>query len=94
MYGNCSQRNACDTTIVLMTDSLGRHVLLNIKAELARRDRSQSELAGELGMTGASLSRRLSGRVDITMGELLAFAAALDVSVEEFFRPAPDAVAS
>lgn len=53
----------------------------NVRAEMARRKFSQTDLAAALGKSQASISRRLAGDQDFTVRELTAIAAWLGVSV-------------
>lgn len=48
-----------------------------IRAEMARRDISQFELATRIGWRQQKLSRRMSGRVPITINDLETIAEAL-----------------
>jgi transcriptional regulator with XRE-family HTH domain len=50
-----------------------------IKAEMARRDLSQTDLARVLGMAPNGVSRRLTGHTPITVPELMRIAHALNV---------------
>lgn len=52
---------------------------VNVKAEMARRGLSQTTLGRVVGLSQASLSLRLNGRVAFTIDELAKIAAALDV---------------
>lgn len=58
-----------------------------IRAEMTRRDVSQWELAHRLGWRPQKLSRRLTQRVDMTIGELEQITQALgaDVRIELTF---------
>jgi transcriptional regulator with XRE-family HTH domain len=53
-----------------------------VRAEMAAQQKTQVELARELGMTPVSLSRRMQGYVDFTATELARVARFLDVPVE------------
>lgn len=57
-------------------------VAANIRAELGRADRTQDDLARELGWTPAFLNRRLKGHVGISADEAAQIAAALGVPVD------------
>lgn len=50
-----------------------------IRAELARRRISHSDLAAAVGLSSPSLSRRLTGKYSWSLDELLKIAAFLDV---------------
>lgn len=53
----------------------------NIRAELARNRKTQSDLADHLGITRQALSQRLLGRVDFRMGEVTAAATFLGTTI-------------
>ncbi len=53
----------------------------NIRAELARRKRTQTGLAERLGMKRQNLSQRLHGRVPFRLHELQTAADYLDMSL-------------
>ena len=55
-----------------------------IKAEMARQDVTQRELSQRLGWQQSALSRRLAGKLDLTITELEQIAAALEVPVTQF----------
>lgn len=57
------------------------HVAANVRAELGRRDRTQDELARQLGWSPAFLNRRLKGHVDFSREEIREIADALDVPI-------------
>lgn len=60
---------------------------------MARRGKSQQDLAATLGISQPQLSKRLSGSVPIDVDELVKIAAALDVPLSALL-PADQAVAS
>ena len=51
----------------------------NVRAELGRANRSQTWLGDRLGVTQASVSLRLSGRIALDITELVRIAEALNV---------------
>ncbi|GFG74751.1 helix-turn-helix domain-containing protein [Mycobacterium botniense] len=55
------------------------HVAGNIRAELARRNKTQADLAAQLGMQRQNISQRLLGRVPFRLHELQAIADYLKV---------------
>ena len=55
---------------------------------MARRKKSQSDIASQLGLSQAAVSRRLSGDVDFTSSQLVLLARYLDVPVASFFDTA------
>lgn len=57
----------------------------SVRAEVARRGLSQSEIAAILGISQAAVSRRLSGKVDFAASQLSTLAEQLDVPVSAFF---------
>lgn len=61
-------------------------VALNVRAEMARRQRSQEDLATHLGVSQAAISRRLNGEVDFTTSQIEAIAGYLEVPVTAFFN--------
>lgn len=65
-------------------------VATEIKVWMARRRLTQAELADRVGHDHTWVSKRLSGKVALTVDDLLVFADALDVSTVEFFRVVPD----
>ena len=62
----------------------------NVRAELARRSVAQSQLAPTVGLTPASLSRRLKGHTSFSVPELAKIADVLGVSLESLLEPLPD----
>jgi transcriptional regulator with XRE-family HTH domain len=57
-----------------------QHVLASIKAEMARRDLTQAQLAEHLGLTQGQMSKRLRGVVPLTVPELLSVADTLGIT--------------
>jgi transcriptional regulator with XRE-family HTH domain len=55
----------------------------NIRAEMARQRVTQQELGRQLGLTGASVSRRLTGLTPFTIDEISRIAGLLKVTVED-----------
>ena len=67
-----------------MTDtSLSGRVAANIRAELARNNITQEQLAGQINMARSSLHHRLSGRTALTLEEVERIAAALQVDTDK-----------
>ncbi len=64
-------------------------VIEEIRVAMARRRWRQSELARQLGVSEVWVSRRLTGKTDISVGELYRIAEALGVTV---FDLLPDKV--
>jgi transcriptional regulator with XRE-family HTH domain len=59
------------------------YVAANVRAEAARLGLRQADLAGSLGVSQETLSRRLTGRVPFDVDELVDVAAALGVDPRE-----------
>jgi len=64
-----------------------------VRAELARQQRSQADVAGVLAISQSSVSRRLSGTQPFSAPELARLATWLGVPVAEFYRT-PERAAS
>jgi transcriptional regulator with XRE-family HTH domain len=73
----------------MTTSRTAEPVLTEIKVWMARRRINQSELAAQLGVQQSWVSKRLSGKVALTVNDLGLISEALSVPVGEFFRPAP-----
>ena len=58
-----------------------------IRAEMARHRVSQHALAEQLGWTQGYLQRRLSGAVPLSLDDVVAIAAALDISATQLVWP-------
>lgn len=54
-------------------------IAANVRAEMARRGISTLELSQLTGIARSTLARRLTGRYDLTVGELLTIADAVGV---------------
>jgi len=72
----------------MTTSRVAEPVLTEIKVWMARRRINQSELADKLGVAQSWISKRLAGKVSLTVNDLGLISEALDVPVAEFFRPA------
>ena len=57
-----------------------------VRAEMSRQRMTRQALADRCGIPLYSLDRRLSGRVDITLGEAEAIANALNVPFDQLIR--------
>jgi predicted transcriptional regulator len=64
-----------------MTSPFSERVAANVRAELARRSLSQTDLARMLGTTQQAVSRRISGKVPFDTEELNSIAEQLGVPV-------------
>lgn len=62
----------------------------NLKAEMARRNMSITDLAEKMAQTSANLSKKLSGKVVLTLKEAKRIKEILgvDMSLEELFEEA------
>ena len=70
-----------------MAITYGEGVAAEIKAELRRQDRSQSDLAAALGWTDNYLSRRLTGRTEFSLSDIEQIAGAFGLPVSQFVNP-------
>ncbi len=68
-------------------NSFNHQVAGEIRAEMARQQRTQVWLATELGWTYIYLSRRLRGDVGLSLDDVEAIAAALDTSILQLAWP-------
>jgi transcriptional regulator with XRE-family HTH domain len=62
------------------------NVAANVRAELARKRISQTQIAEHLGVSRQNVAQRLNGRVDFRVGELIAIAALLDIPAAAFLK--------
>ena len=65
----------------------------NVRAEMARRQITQMELARQLGLSQAAISARIKGRTPFDINELTAIARVLDVPLDALL-PDPEPAAS
>ena len=75
-----------------MARTPGELIADNIRAELARQRRTARQLARALGVSPATMSRRLSGEHPLTVDEAYAAARFLGVDVADL-APTPEQVA-
>lgn len=68
-----------------MSITTNQAVASEIRAEIARQQRRQSDLADVLGLSQASVSARLTGRVELTITDVVAIANWLGVNPTEWF---------
>lgn len=73
-----------------MPTVFAEEVAQRVRVRLTLQRRTQSDLAGRLGLSQAGVSRRLAGQVEFTVSELATVAAFLDVPMAELL---PEAVA-
>jgi transcriptional regulator with XRE-family HTH domain len=73
------------TALFPTNSSLAERVAAEISVELAHRRRSQTALAGVLGKSQPTVSRRLRGQSPFTFNEVVAIADWLDVPVTRLF---------
>ena len=64
-----------------MTATATATVAANVRAELARRSVTQTQLAAKLGTTQQYVSRRLTGSVPLDVEDLAAIAGLLNITV-------------
>lgn len=76
-----------------MAGSVGIEVGRTVRAELARRGRSQQWLGERLGVSQANVSRRLLGKTPFDVEELVAIAGAFDMDVHDLL-PRPQEAAA
>lgn len=70
-----------------MSEAVRQAIAAEVRAELARQQKTQRDLASDIGMAQQALQLRLTGSRAFRAEELVAIAAALDVRVERFLRP-------
>lgn len=71
-----------------MTTDLSRNVADSVRAELARRQMTQRQMADVLGISQASVARRLGGHVPFDVDELAAVAELLDMDPRDLLPAA------
>ncbi len=71
-----------------MQYSLGRSIAAEVRAELARQGRKQTELGPVIEVSAQGISRRLAGDQTISLDELHAIAGFLGVPISEFMARA------
>jgi transcriptional regulator with XRE-family HTH domain len=64
--------------------TFGQVLRAEIRAEMGRQDINQTELARRLGWHQSVLSRRLAGKIGLSIFEVEQIAAALDVPITQF----------
>ena len=69
-------------------------LLAEMRAEMARQQLSTKALAGMVGMTVDQMSRRLAGKIEITVPEALDVCAALRVDLASLLARAEGRVAA
>lgn len=77
-----------------MTTGLSDIVAANVRAEMARRKISQRALADKIGISHASIYRRLRGELAFDVDELGAIADALGIDVRALLPEPADAPAA
>jgi transcriptional regulator with XRE-family HTH domain len=73
----------------LAAKSVNQHVAQEIRAEMARRRLSQTALAERLGTGQRSISRRLLGEVELTVGDVDQIAQILGMPIEQLLPERP-----
>ena len=71
-----------------MPVNVSENVTANIRAELARRGRTQGDLAEALGMHPMTISKRMTGQADWWIGEIPAAADWLGIPLAALFGAA------
>lgn len=66
------------------TTTLAEHVAAEIRAEMGRQRKRQAELAAHLGVTQASISKRLAGKQPFAIRDIERIADWLGVDVTQF----------
>lgn len=72
------------------TTVTAQRVAAEVRAEMARQRKTQADLANLLTSSQAAVSRRLSGEVEFTTGQLLRVASYLGVPIAQLL-PTEDA---
>ncbi len=67
------------------------HAAAELRAEMARQGKRKTDLAGALGVTLATASRRFHGEVALDVTELVDLAEWLGVPVERFYPASGEA---
>lgn len=70
----------------MATASLAEPVITEVKVWMARRRLNQSELAARIGVDQTWVSKRLNGRVHLSVDDMGMLAQGLDVPAAEFLR--------
>jgi len=68
-----------------MTQTLTEAVAAEVRAEMARQQKQQGDLARHLRVTQATISRRLAGKASFRIEDLQEIATFLNVPVSSFF---------
>lgn len=76
------------TSHALAGRTTARRVAGQVRAELARKNKTAAELAVVLGCTPQTVGRRLNGRVDFTVTEIMRIAEWLDLNASELLKDA------
>lgn len=77
-----------------MNDTETTALLAEMRAEMARRAVTASGLAATVGMSADQMSRRMAGKIALTVPEALAIAAALDCPLSALIARAEQAKAA
>jgi len=80
----------CDECVYIlrMTQTLSRDVAAVVRAELARKQIPQSRLAEVLGLSPATISRRMGGTAPFELDELPIVAGLLGLSLTDLVKDA------
>lgn len=71
-----------------MTRTAVERIAANVRAEMARQQITQVQLAGRLELSQAAISRRLSSRVPFNVEELARIAGVLEVPLSALLHEA------
>lgn len=77
------------TTTDVRTTSRG-DIAANVRAELARKQLEQKDIAAALGKSNAAISERMNARLSWRIDELQAIAQLLDVTLDQLLQPATE----
>lgn len=88
----CSVRNYIH--VMFQTEQARQAIAGEVRAELARQRKHAKDLAADIDMAAASLSRKLNGASGFTVDELLRVANALGVSPSHLLSPIEQQAAS
>ncbi len=65
--------------------AVAQRVAAEVRAEMARQNKRQSDLAAALGITAGTAGRKHAGRVEFTLTELVQVADWLDVPLSRLY---------
>lgn len=71
--------------VYMSTTDLNRYIAGEVRAAMSRKQVTTAELADRIGVSSATLHRRMSGATPFTVTELAAISHALDVAYPTFW---------